>query len=318
MMHRHSASRRGVALVWVLVILLLAVAASAALAAAASSAQMARTRDRSRTGASDLLHAAQAPILDWLTRHASTISLPPDAASPEVAVLHEVWVAGGLEHELRIAAWDQCGVVPIELLKSGSPLRLTAPPHVLELVDRLELVHGAVPGLDLLSKGQAGNESAFPLPMATDGWRVLGAKHVESQLPVHQTESPFAIGALVATHQRKVSGDNQRDRRRESVAFININTAPIELVAAALRELGRGGLELVIAARMQAKPAPVVAVSGQTTHAGDGQIELIAASHAWGLRIDARVGQVQQSWWAVYARSPRGSWECVQRLAITN
>lgn len=95
---------------------------------------------------------------------------------------------------------------------------------------------------------------------------------------------------------------------------INVNTAPREVVEQALRAAGRGGLELVLAARVEGRSVSLgdLRVSSSSSRAAP---QIIGSSFAWSFRIDVQVGPLRRSWWAVYMKA-RSTWECVQRLAI--
>jgi hypothetical protein len=96
---------------------------------------------------------------------------------------------------------------------------------------------------------------------------------------------------------------------------ININTAPIELVEAALRLAGRGGLEQIVAARSEGRLTSGTALA-RVTKPGENAPRISATSTAWAFRIDIRVGPLRRSWWSVYVKQRSNRWECGQRLAI--
>ena len=99
---------------------------------------------------------------------------------------------------------------------------------------------------------------------------------------------------------------------------VNVNTAPIELLEAACRATGRGGVETILAARAADTPAGVDPGPARERRGAAGRtLGLVGSSSAWAFRVAARVGPVARSWWSVYIRS-ESSWECVQRLAITD
>ena len=120
MSDRPHPSRQGAALLIVLATLVLAVTASATVARIASTAKARRAIVERTAIADDLLVAAEVPILSWLAVESAAVVLPPEAATPEVEVLHDTWVIEDREYGLRITAWDQCGMVPVEVGRSGS------------------------------------------------------------------------------------------------------------------------------------------------------------------------------------------------------
>ncbi|MHC4414371.1 MAG: hypothetical protein ACYS0G_03710 [Planctomycetota bacterium] len=310
-----SPSRRGAALLIVLATLVLAVSASAALARLASTAMTQRTVAAWTVTADDLLLAAETPILAWLVAESSTVVLPPDVTTPEVALLHDAWVIDGTRYELHIAAWDQCGLVPHRVARSGSPLRFAVPPEVLRVLDQVKMPRSQPPGLDLVQGQKKTTEGIDVFPEAVKSQPLVfaeaGGEEAGEGAPSEDPEADLprreSIGAYVATH---------------NPGRINVNTAPIDLVRRALRLAGRGGLEQIVKARSEGRPTTI---EGGRAPAGDRRRmspEIAGSSNAWAFRIEVRVGvpgggSVGRMWWAVYVRS-ESSWECVQRLAITD
>ena len=130
----------------------------------------------------------------------------------------------------------------------------------------------------------------------------------ENEKPPHQPlldEPPadppdaVAVGEYIATH---------------NPGRINVNTAPMEVVQAALRLASRGGLEHIVAARL-ADRLTLLNDLPRIDESNRAAPQIAASSNAWAFRIDLRVGMLRRSWWVVYAK-PRSTWECVQRLAI--
>ncbi|MCH8166199.1 MAG: hypothetical protein IH889_11375, partial [Planctomycetes bacterium] len=159
-----SESRRGAALLLVLATLILAVTASATLARLASTAKVKRIVAHRSGVADDLLGAVEAPILQWLASKSASVVLTPDSAIPQVDVLHDYWIAEGTVYELHISGWDQCGMVPINVARSGSPLRLGLPAQVRRVLDRATLPSDQPLGLDLFSSQRQTDQriSVFP------------------------------------------------------------------------------------------------------------------------------------------------------------
>ena len=306
--------RRGAALLIVLAALILTVTASVSLARLASTTKMQRTLDRAAILADDLLRATKAPIIAWLENESAQVVLPPEVESPRAKVLHDTWSDGKVAYEVDITAWDQCGMVPIQLARSGSPLRLALPAHIRRALDQVKIKPNEPPGLDLFLGrviSTDGDMSVFPRSLPT---QPLVFKDPVAQSAIQQSvdDGPSqadppaastvpAIGALVATH----SGGGGR---------INVNTAPPDVVKHALRAAGRGGLDLVLAARAEGRSVSLgdLRVSSSSSRAAP---QIVGSSSAWSFRIDVQVGPLRRSWWAVYVKS-RSTWECVQRLAI--
>jgi hypothetical protein len=212
---------RGVAILLTLAALVLVTAATAALARLASTAQIGRCLDRDTAAADDLLREASKPIEAWLTSEGARVVLPPDSLEPRASVLDDRWEVAGIAHALTITAFDQNGMVPIELARSASPLRTLLPEPTLDELRRSR-PRGRHEGLDLLQ-----------------------AEAERSIFPAHPT-AVVVTGATLATH-----GGSR----------VNVATAPMRLVEEALRLAGRGGIEAISAAREKGKlpsvPAPV-------------------------------------------------------------
>jgi hypothetical protein len=270
-------SRRGIALLLVLATLVLAVTAAAGLARVATAARLHAESARRAIAADALLDAAEAPILDWLHRHAGRTVLPPEATSPRVAVLDDEIEFGGQQCRLTITAFDQCGMVPPSWGASGRGTML--PTDILKAMERAGEALTEHPGLDLLDA----DRPTYP-----------GAE--ERPVP--------AVGELLATHNPPRPG---------RPPAVNINTAPIPLLHALYAARGLGGLEAVLEARAAGRVASPGALSAPRT---DDDIPLpVAMSGAWAFRIDCVAGGLHRSWWCVYADTG-SNWERVQRLAI--
>jgi hypothetical protein len=308
-------SRRGAALLIALATLLLTVTATAMLARAAATASAQRKIEHATRLADDLLAATEQPIRAWLEKEAPSIVLPPDVAEPAVSVLHDCFAVDGFEGAIAITAWDQCGMAPLALLRSGSPLRSVLSGGILKRVDQVDVPPGVVPGLDLFSEpSQQGFDqpSLFPCTLAVP-ITIFGEHGTETwnRTRPNVAEDNVALGACIATHN-------------DAPGTVNVNTAPIALLESAVRLAGRSGIEQIIAAREQGKPAAIVAAHRNRSSIAP---NLVARSGAWSFRIDIRIGWLRRSWWAVYTGSGRtwytatprspSSWECVQRLAIT-
>jgi hypothetical protein len=327
--HFDGRRRSGAALLIVLATLVIVVVAAGSLARSAGTAAIQR-RDQDRQRATiDLLTASEAVIQHWLAKESASVVLPPDAIEPSVDVLHDRIQTGGAGAgaadsealELHIRAFDQCGMVPLELARAGSPLRLSLRSEWTVAVDEVDITLGDVAGLDMftskLDEDNGGSVSHVVFPAAYD---VIVNRHgdiagqfIDAMPDNGVSEHPTpALGALIATHNLS--------------AVVNINTAPPDLIEAAMRVAGMtapGGIEAIIAARSEGKPAPAP-VSGTSGNGGAGaphdasnhQVRLAGVSSIWSFRIDACAGTLRQSWWATYTKTG-SKWECVQRLAIT-
>lgn len=294
-------SRRGVALLLVLAALVVTVTALAAFARLAGASAVATNVNQQAQLADDLARAAEATIVDWLETESAEVVLPPDALTPMVPVLEDEWemmprdsvtqASGPWPARIRITAWDQEGMAPLTMLMGASPIRLGVPEDVRRAVDELEL-QGA-PGLDAF-------EAPFPSRPAPEASNSSG------------NERP-ALGALVATHNPLPDDlGSGRRTRRNAPARLNVSTAPIELIAAAMRAEQRGGLEQVTQARARGERPNI---SDNRAAGSEADLLLVNSSSTWSFRVDAEIGTVERSWWTVWTRTGT-EWEVVQRLAV--
>lgn len=301
----------------VLATLVLVTSACVILARLGSTAALHTNAARAVALADDLLVPAEDVILDWLAAHSESVVLAPDATLPAVEVLHDAWCAHDLEVEMRITAWDQRGMVPIAVARTASPLRAAVPFEVLRVIDSLAPQESSDPsagarGLDQLRADASRDDGVpiFPI-VAAQGEPVRFGDDMVDNSPTAAADSArtdaAAVGALIATHP---SGHTA----------VNVNTAPLGLVEAALRVAGRGGIEQVIASREAGKLATITAITGR----GEESFGLLRSSDCWAFRVDINVrrrsghgvaGGVQRSWWTIFAKN-RAQWERVQRLVI--
>ena len=311
----HVPTRSGAALLVVLAALILVMTSAVSLVNIASTNKIHRQLDQSTKQADDLLAASNVAIVNWLSKEAEQVVLPSDFVEPRVNVLHDTWTINDANYELCITAWDQCGMMPIELVRAGSPMRLVITSEVIAAIDKVKIKRNQQPGLDQFTFEYSGDPSVgygvedlrvFPLPNQSqplvyiDPFDSADAENGSSQLRYQVDESPTVIGSVIATHCNNT---------------LNLNTAPLKVTQQALRSAGRGGLEVVLAARADGRAAnlgdlPANQSSNRQT------IKLANSSIAWSFRIDIRVGSLYRSWWATYTKT-KSTWECAQRLAIT-
>ncbi|MCH8825288.1 MAG: hypothetical protein IH984_17465 [Planctomycetes bacterium] len=304
----YAPSRRGAALLVVLAALILVMTSSVSLVNIASTNKIHRQLDQSAKQADDLLTASNDAILSWLSNEADQVVLPPDLLEPRVDVLHDAWTINDTNYELRITAWDQCGMVPIELAQAGSPMRLALSRNVIAAIDKLKIKRNQQRGLDQFTFEYSGGEKlrVYPLPSKSqplgfiDPLDASDAEGGLSQLRYQDQYIPTAIGSVIATHSNNT---------------INLNTAPLKVIEQALRSAGRGGLEVVLAARNEGRAANLGELQVNQS-SKPRTIRLANSSNAWSFRIDIRVDSLNRSWWAIYTKT-KSTWECVQRLAIT-
>lgn len=281
--------RHGVALLLVLamIVLIVPVAVGFTQRALLASVQE-RLSEQGRVADSIRAQIEAGPLQNWLSEESSKIVLDLEAMSPRIDVLHEHWQFDGSVYEIRLTAWDQCGMAPFGAVGAGSPLRAAVPGGILERINSARAPQAEPVGLDQFALDpfeldRSALRSAFPSPDESD---------------------VLSIGAGIATHPNGESGS------------INVNTAPMPLLEAALAAAGRGGLEVIVAARREGRLAPLPrAPEGERQGASSHAPRLVGSSSSWAARIDVRVGSARRSWWSVY-RLVSGRWECVQRCVI--
>lgn len=291
---RIASRRRGVALLLVLAMIVLIVPVAVGFSQRAVLANLEeRISVQDRVAGSIRVQLEAGPLQSWLAQESGKVVLDLEAKTPRVEVLHERWNLDNQVYEVRITVWDQCGMVPLAALTAGSPLRAAVAGGVLERLD--QGAHAALPsepvGLDQFGL----RSSQF----------VLGHAPLRSAFPSADDEDVLSVGAWIATHPMGDSGS------------INVNTAPLPLIEAAMSSAGRGGIEAIITARQEGQRAPLPAADRADNRGGASSHtpRLVGTSSSWALRIDVRVGAVQRSWWCVYQQTS-GRWECVQRLVI--
>jgi hypothetical protein len=289
----------GVALVFVLATIALVVPPCVALARAVTTVQIERQVRTASALASDVVTGAETICLRWLRNESEKVVLPPDAMVPAVAVADERFVVADREVTVRIVAWDQCGLVPADLAAGASPTKLVLPNAIARAGEFLSRA-GAPRGLDQLATVD-GSASAFP---EVDLGRESEAGGLKAVVKSSTLESP---GAWIGVRPLAKDG---------SPAAINVHTARKDVLDAALRDAGRGGLDAILAARADGRQAALAgAGTGGNDAAGNASVVLVSTSDTWAFRIDVTVGAVRESWWVVFARDG-GGFKRAQRLFI--
>jgi hypothetical protein len=286
-------ARRGSALLFVLVALAVVMPACLGLARAVTTAKIGRELRRDEQIVQDLLAESDVPIQDFLARRAPTLVLPADVKYPATLVLDEAWTSGADAIALSIVAWDQCGLAAIDDARRATPMRLTLPRCATEVLAR-HRGGDDLPGLDCFR--EIDGRSPFP-PMPNVEVERGGTTLA---WPSSTGES---FGAYVATH---------------NPGHLNVSTAPLVLLEAALRDAGRGGLEAILAARSAGRQAPIPTPASDPKYEARSNVgeRFVSVSDAWAFRVDARAGRVRRSQWLQY-RPQELKWRCVQRLFIT-
>lgn len=285
-------TRRGVALLLVLAMIILIVPVAVGFTQRAVLANLEQRLSAQEQVAGSVRAQLEAgPLQTWLAEESGKVVLDLEAKTSRVEVLNESWRLDDCTYAVRVTAWDQCGMAPWSALTAGSPLRSAVPGGILERFDQAESVsRRSEPagldqfGIDPFTVDHSALRSAFPPP---------------------DEEDVLSPGAWIATHPVGDSGS------------INVNTSPLPLIEAALTAAGRSGIEVIIAARLEGRVAPLpraLARENQVSNSHQAP-RLVGSSASWAVRIDVRVGSARRSWWGVY-RLVSGRWECVQRCVI--
>lgn len=299
--------RAGMALFLVLVTFVLTVTTCVALARLAHRAHVTSLLDGWSNAADLLAGEAQRPIEAWLSEQAGAVVLHPTRRTPFTLLLDDAWEVEGVRYGLSVTAWDQNGMVPLQLAISGSALRSSLPAEVLLALATPVVLDLASPGLDLFDD-LLGETRAFPTGASSSrhwfgpegsGSPTDTRSSPDGAAPMHRRA---ALGAFVATHN-------------PGTGRINVNTAPLPLLREVFRLSGRGGLDQIETARSDGR----LTLMGGLGSAGDDPQsrtpQLVAQSDAWAFRVDARAGRIERSWWLVY-HAQEERWHLVQRIPI--
>jgi hypothetical protein len=186
---------------------------------------------------------------------------------------------------------------------------------VLKAVEPIEMPEGQRAGLDVFAGRESIDVDVFPQAPESEpipfGEGSTG-ESMSDRSDNGNSNHLAAIGAVLATHNKSAGG--LRDSEGSGGGRINIHTAPIDVIEAAMREAGRGGLETIIAARENGEHVQLGTLP-QLVEPNESAPQLVTQTDTWAFRIDVRVGSVQKSWWSIY-RPHEDSWRCVQRLVI--
>ncbi len=270
--------RRGVALLIVLAAVVL-IACSASIAARArTTAALTLDHDRALAVADALLPAAEAAALQRLAE-LDSIVLPPESREPRLALLEDAIESEAGVIRLGVTAFDLRGMVPLDAVREAAFAGLLDP-RIIAAAEEAAPSRGLPPGPDLIEMGAGVGLRVFPSPS------VIGADG----------------RASVASSVSFLEGSD---------VVLNVCTAPMELIEAALRRSGAQLRGQIVAARAEGR-APAVPAA---LPLGRGTIRLTTRSDAWALRVDVGVGRARRSWWSV-VRLVDNEWRVVQRVVI--
>ncbi|HMN96844.1 MAG TPA: hypothetical protein PKC43_10220 [Phycisphaerales bacterium] len=243
------ARHRGFTLLFVLLALVLLVGAASLTARVRLTDGLARRALDDRVAAADLADSAEAALLHWLTHESAGVVLPVDATTPAVVVLDDRFQLDGRDVFLHVVAFDQLGMSAWDAIRDGTGVDGAHPPWLRSALEAADarLDGSASRGLDALVNAVE-REGAILYPAISGGaprGRRTGAsvERADGSGRADVTgQATAAIGALVATHAA-------------SQPSLNVNTAPMTLIEAALRRGQRGGIEAIRIARSEGRHA---------------------------------------------------------------
>jgi hypothetical protein len=275
-------TRRGVALLVTLMTMTVLFAGVAIIVTVRNTDAIISTHSLDELLVRDILRSSESPILLWLNNQSGEVVLDPESVAPVVSILNDELMIYEEALRLRITAWDQYGMIPLnaDALGLDYALGLNA--------DEIPWIGSSHPGLDLVVEG-VGRRGFVP-----------------------SSENPDTVGGLVATHNPWPS--RLGATRSRSVASLNINTAPRSLVEACYSAFNLGETETIFEKRFIGEQA-VYTASVQDPQ--QDSLRIVSISRLWSFRTDVMVGTIRHSWWSTYARQG-GSWRLVQRVGISH
>lgn len=294
-------NRRGVALLLVLAVLVCAVAAAAGAARVSIATRAgARVSESAREADTWMIGAAGA-IDRFLRVESARVVLGPGVREPELRVLEDRVRVRGRWVEIRVTAYDQCGMVPWTQMQGDS---------------------GLCEALDPVAVSVLGGGAARTGPRELDLLPSMARQEGLAVFPggaAAESTGRLALGATVATHNPDPGSLSLA--AQPTGGLINVNTAPAPLLRSALAPADRGQLSEILAARARGEAATLPPAHPGSIGRGDPRrihpsIRLVGQSDAWSFRVDVAVGGVRRSWWLVY-RAVGAQWRCVQRVAIS-
>ena len=267
--------RQGMALLLVLATCLIASAAAVGAVAAIARSRSAAIVEQQQAAIDVLRRDAEAAVAEWCRRAGVTLVTPPQRPWRPTLVVEATWpdADGRPSGSLRAWVWDGCSSHPPAVFQAGHPLGLACAgpwPAALRRATAIERQRSDLLAIVELQPGQ----QRFPDPIDRAG-------------------DDGALALAIAPHA---------DGR------VNINTAPLPLIAAIARELDvpldldRLRRDRERGLRQQLPPAD--AAHGDRL-AG---VRLIDRTDRWQALIDLRLGSLRRTWWVAFALgAPAGS-----------
>jgi len=198
---------RGVAMLITLMTMAVLIAGVAIIARVRTTNHLLSMRATDSVRVQDLFRVADDPILAWLSERSGQAVVDPAMDAPMIPVLDDRVVLSEQPVRMRITAWDQFGMIPLNA-------------HDL--------------GLDFGTEDVAWNGTKYP-GLDLD-------KGPQSAFPTH--ESPASLGGQIATHNPWPSRSGTT--RSRSGAIININTASLELIETLFQKFNLGDPSSII------------------------------------------------------------------------
>jgi len=198
---------RGVAMLITLMTMTVLIAGVAIIARVRATSHLISLHAANTVRVQDLLHTSDGPILAWLEEQASHAVVDPAMEIPMLPVLDDRMLLSEQPVRVRITAWDQYGMIPLNAHDLGLDVG----------TEDVAWKGARYPGLDL----DGGHQSVFPSP-----------------------ESPEAVGGRIATHNPWPTRSGTT--RSRSGAAININTASVELIETLFQKLNLGDPSSII------------------------------------------------------------------------
>lgn len=236
-----------------------------------------------------LMIASEDIIETWLQEESRFVVLPSDAVHPGLVAFQ----ARAGDWSLTITAWDTLGMAPAHhepLLSTAESLTGVAASWLSELPENGTL------GWDNVWRMNSGSLEVFP------------------SFEDKSSEDQTTLAAVIALPKKTsgVRGPRSRSTRsQDRQVRINVQTAPMWLLEAAMESAGRGGLDAIMNARDRGERSPLPAADGS---ASDGSIRFVSSSDRWSFRVDARSGRIMQSYWMTYQSA--GGWELRERYVV--
>lgn len=265
-------ARRGMAMLLVLLTTVVIVVGVTIIARVRTDRVLASQQATRSASAMHIIGESDRVMRAWLHERSTSVVLPPEIDAPHVAVLDDTIDLWGKQVQVRIDAWDQLGMWP----QTSDELGLSMPFTVKNTFQEFS-------NLDQLDV----QGMTFPSRNRTT-----------------------AIGGLWSTHNPWPARSGQT--RTRGAAMINMNTAPMALLAQVADRFHPGELDQAMQQRAQGK---MVTMTQSLQSAEGTNLRLVGVSMVWSFRVEVRVGSVIRSCWCIYANRG-GQWALMQRIMI--